>query len=412
MNREGRRALLRVLGASPVLAAFGLGPFPEARASDARVGGAAVPGTAADALDVFDLERVAEPQVPPAHWGYLQSGVDGDATLRANEAAFTRYELLPRRLVDVSHIDLSTEVFGTTFASPVLCCPIGSLRALHPEGDIAVARATKLKRALQIVSTQTSFPIEAVIAARGAPVWYQLYTTNRFEVTRKLLKRVESAGCPVVAVTVDTPAGRNTVTAMRLRREDTRNCGGCHSVDEHGNPQPSLASKPMFAGIDTRGLALTSPSLTWDFIKHLKDVTSMKVVLKGVEAEQDAALAVEHGADGIIVSNHGGRALESGRATLESLPEVIRGVAGRIPVMMDGGVRHGTDAFKALALGACAVGIGRPYAWGLAAYGQAGVERALDILNRELRLAMAGCGTRSIGEISTRCIIDRRERWP
>jgi 4-hydroxymandelate oxidase len=407
MSGHERRALLRLLGASPVLAAFGLGALAVARA-DEHTPGMAPPGTAADALDVFDLEAVAQRLVPPAHWGYLQSGVDGDVTLHANETAFARYALRPRRLVDVSHLDLSTELFGTTFASPVFCCPIGSLRAFNPEGDLAVARATQAKGALQILSTQASFAVEDVIAARGAPIWYQLYTTNRFEVTRKLLKRVQSAGCPVVAVTVDVPAGRNTVTASRLRREDTRNCSGCHAVDDHGNPRPSLASKPMFAGIDTQGLGLTSSSLTWDFIKQVKDATTMKVLLKGIEAEEDAALAVEHGADGIIVSNHGGRALESGRATLESLPEVVRGVAGRIPVLMDGGVRRGTDVYKALALGAHAVGIGRPYAWGLAAFGQQGVERVLDILNRDLRLAMAGCGARSIREISARSIIERR----
>ncbi len=416
MSRQQRRLLLRLLGASSFLAAAGLGFFPRARGEGHEPGtavpGTAVPGaipaTAADALDVFDLEAAAQRLVPPAHWGYLQTGVDGDLTLHANEAAFGRYELHPRRMVDVSHIDFSVELFGTSFASPVFCCPIGSLRAFHPDGDLAVARATKSHGALQIVSTQASFSIEDVIAARGAPVWYQLYTTNRLEVTKKLLKRVEAAGCPVVAVTVDTPAGRNTITATRLRRQDTRPCGACHTVDAHGNPRLNLAAEPMFAGIDTRGLGLTSPSLTWDFIKSLKDSTTMKIVLKGIEAEEDAALAVEHGADGIIVSNHGGRALESGRATLESLPDVIRGAAGRIPVLMDGGVRHGTDVYKALALGAHAVGIGRPYAWGLGAFGQAGVERVLDILNRELQLAMAGCGARSIREISARSLVDRR----
>ncbi len=408
MSRYARRTLLKLLGSSPLLAAFGPAAFLDARAQTEHAPGAALPGSAADALDVFDLEAAAQRVVPPAHWGYLQSGVDGDVTLHANEAAFARYELRPRRFVDVSHLDLSAEVFGTTFASPIFCCPIGGLRALHPEGDIGVARATRAKKALQITSTQTSFAIEDIIAARGAPVWYQLYTTNRFEATRKILKRVAAAGCPVVAVTVDLPAGRNTVTAARLRREDTRNCSLCHTVDAHGNPRLNLATEPMFAGIDTRGLGLTSPSLTWDFIKRLKDVTSMKVVIKGLETQDDAALAVEHGADGIIVSNHGGRALESGRATLESLPEVLRGAAGRIPVLMDGGVRRGTDVFKALALGARAVGIGRPYAWGLAAFGQAGVERVLDMLNRELRLAMAGCGARSLREISSRSIVDRR----
>jgi len=403
MTVYARRALLKFLATSPALAS--LAPFTTALADDRTL------ASAADALDVFDLESAAQRVVPPAHWGYLQSGVDGEATLRANQAAFSRYQLRPRRFVDVSRIDLSTEVLGTKLASPILLCPIGGLRSLHPEGDLALARAAKTKSALQIMSTQASFSVEDITAARGAPVWFQLYTTNQFEVTKKLVKRAESAGCPVVAVTVDLPAGRNMVTATRLRREDTRICSGCHTVDERGNPRPDLASRPMFAGVDTQGLGVTSPSLTWDFIRRLKDSTPMKVVIKGIEAREDAALAVKHGADGIIVSNHGGRATESGRGTLESLPEVVQGAAGRVPVLVDGGVRRGTDVYKALARGASAVGIGRPYAWGLAAFGQAGAERVLDILNTELRLAMVGCGARTVREISAGSLIDRGPAW-
>jgi isopentenyl diphosphate isomerase/L-lactate dehydrogenase-like FMN-dependent dehydrogenase len=398
MGLYQRRALLKFLAASPVLA--GLSPLKEALADQRAL------ATAAEALDVFDLEAAAKRLLPPAHWGYLQSGADGETTLRANQSAFARYQLRPRRFVDVSRIDLSTEVLGTKVLSPIAYCPIGSLRAMHPEGDIALARAAKAKGALQMMSTQASFAVEDIVEARGEPVWFQLYTTNQTEAMKKLLKRAESAGCTVVAVTVDTPAGRNTVTSARLRREDTRNCSACHNVDDRGNPRPGLASKPMFAGLDTQGLGLTSPSLTWDFIKRLKDSTSMKVVLKGIEAGEDAALAVKHGADGIIVSNHGGRAMESGRGTIESLPEVVKGAAGRIPVLLDGGVRRGTDVYKALALGASAVGIGRPYAWGLAAFGQAGAERVMDILNMELRLAMVGCGARTIREISAASLVD------
>jgi 4-hydroxymandelate oxidase len=397
-----RRALLSFLAASPLCAA--LAPWARALADER------LPAAAADALDVFELEAVAQRLVPPAHWGYLQSGVDGDVTLRANRDAYGRYQLRPRRLVDVSHVDLSIEVFGIKAASPIGCWPIGSLRALNPEGDIAVARATRKKNSLHIMSTQASYPVEEINDVRGTPVWYQLYTTNQFEVTKKLVRRAEAAGCPVVAVTVDTPAGRNTETAARLRREDTRTCGDCHAVDDHGNPRALISMKPMFAGIDTAGLGLTQASLTWDFVKQLKDVTKMKVVLKGIESAEDAALAVQNGADGIIVSNHGGRSIESGRGTLESLPDVVRGVGGRIPVLVDGGVRRGTDALKALALGASAVGIGRPYAWGLAAFGQEGVERVLDILNVELRLAMVGCGARTIREITPAAIIDTGRR--
>lgn len=401
MKLHDRRALLKFLAASPLLARL---PPAHGSVDEQTL------ASASEALDVFDLEAAARKQVPPAHWGYLQSGVDGEVTLRANAAAFTRYQLKPRRLVDVSHVDLSTEVLGTRAASPVFFCPIGALRSFHPEGEVAVARAARAKNGIMVMSTQASLAVEEVAAARGAPIWFQLYTTDRFEVTKHLVKRAEAAGCAVVAVTVDLPAGRNTETAIRLRRADTRTCSACHMVDERGSPRTPLASRPMFGGLDTRGLAGTSPSLTWDFIKRLKDNTRMKVVLKGIEAAEDAELAVENGADGIIVSNHGGRATESGRGALESLPGVVQGAGGRVPVLMDSGVRRGTDVYKALALGASAVGIGRPYAWGLGAFGQAGVERVLDILNNELRLAMVGCGVRSVREITRGSIIDSAAR--
>lgn len=395
---DQRRALLRFLAASPLLAASG--------AASRLL--AAEPASAAQALDVFDLERVAAGLVPPAHWGYLQSGVDGDATLRANQAAWSRWQLVPRRFTDVSRVDLSTTLFGSRVASPVILSPIGSLRALHLEADRAVARAARERNHQQVVSTQMSDPIEDVAAERGAPLWFQLYTTNRPEAMRALVRRAERAGCTVVAVTVDLPAGRNTVTAARLRAQDTRQCGQCHVTDERGSPRFNLAAKAMFAGIDTAGLGLTDPALTWDFVRRLKDLTTMKVVIKGIESAADAARAVEAGADGVMVSNHGGRALETGRGTAESLPDVVQAVAGRIPVLVDGGVRRGTDVYKALALGASGVGIGRPYAWGLAAYGAAGVARALDILNLELRLAMVGCGARSVGEIGRASLVEAR----
>lgn len=390
-----RRGFLRWLAASPLLA----GSF-DAFAQDISL---AAPG---EALDVFEFEAMARRIVPPAHWGYLQSGVDGDVTVQANSRAFSRWQLRPRRMVDVSNVSLATEVLGTSMASPVMLCPLGSLRAMHPDGEAGAARAAKTKNQLQVLSTQASVSIEDATAARGAPLWFQLYTTNRFEAAVKMCQRAAATGTTVVAVTVDTPAGRNTATASRLRREDQRPCRACHTVNDRGNPAGGLATKPMFAGLDTQGLGLTSPSLQWDYVKRLKDVTKMKIVLKGIESGEDAALAVKAGADGIIVSNHGGRALESGRGTVESLGEVVKGAGGKIPVMLDGGVRRGTDVYKALALGAAAVGIGRPYVWGLASFGQAGVERVLDILNTELRLAMVGCGARNLKEISSRSIVD------
>ena len=398
-----RRAFLKFVAGSPLLAlvpglaqAFQQGDLEQA----------------ALALDVFDFEAAAQKVVPPAHWGYLMSGVDGELTLRANSEAYRRYQLKARRFVDVSRIDMSIELFGTRFNSPIFMSPIGSAGAFHPDGEVAAARAAQTKNQLIALSTQASKSVEDVVKARGGPVWFQLYTTSDFAIATKLVQRAEAAGCSAVAVTIDTPAGRNTVTSTRMARQDARNCGACHAdaTGNRNNPRggAGTATKPMFAGINMQGVGLTSPSLTWDFVARLKGVTKMKVLLKGIESGDDAAAAVTAGADGVIISTQGGRATEPGRGTIESVAEVAQAVGGRIPVLVDGGVRRGTDVFKALALGATAVGIGRPYIWGLATFGQQGVERVLDILNNELRLAMVGCGTRTVKEISLAAIIDTR----
>jgi len=401
-----RRAFLQFLAGSPLLAGF-----PSRLQALAQV----EIDKAADALDVFDFEVLAKKVLPPAHWGYMATGVDGEQTLKANRDGFSRYQLRTRRFVDVSRLEMSIDLFGARYTSPIVLCPVGSQKAFHADGEVAAARAAQAKGNVQILSTQTSYAVEDVVKARGGPIWYQLYTTDNFEITTKLVKRAEAAGCTVTAVTVDLPAGRNTPTMQRFQRTDTRACGNCHS-DATGNlANPRVgggtnASKPMFNGVNTQGLGLTSPSLTWDFIKRLKDVTKMKVVIKGLETREDAALAVEHGADGIVVSNHGGRATETGRGTIECVAEVVQAARGRIPVIVDGGFRRGTDIYKALALGATAVGVGRPYIWGLSAFGQQGVERVIEILNNELRLAMVGCGARSLKEITAASIIDTGRR--
>jgi isopentenyl diphosphate isomerase/L-lactate dehydrogenase-like FMN-dependent dehydrogenase len=398
-----RRAFLTFLAGSPLLAAF------PSLASALQQGGLE---QAAHALDVFDFEAAAQKLVPPAHWGYLMSGADGETTLRANRDGFDRYQLRTRRFVDVSRIDLSVTLFGQTYSSPIVLCPIGSAGAFHPDGEKAAAAAARTRNQLMMMSTQATFGVEDITKARGGAIWYQLYTTSSFDVTKKLVARAEAAGCPAVAVTIDTPNGRNTVTATRLARTDARQCSACHSdaTGDRINPRRggNLGTKPMFSGLDVQGVGLTHPSLTWDFVKRLKDITRMKVLLKGLESGDDAALAVKHGADGIIISNHGGRATETGRGTIECVAEVAAAVKGRVPILVDGGFRRGTDVFKALALGASAVGVGRPYVWGLAAFGQQGIERVLEILDNELRLAMIGCGTISVRDISGTSIIDKR----
>jgi len=378
-----RRRFLQYLAASPLL--------PHLRAQQA---GLTKPE---DGLSVMDFEDAAHRALPPAHYGYMASGVDDDLTLKVNHEAFQHYRLRVRRLVDGSKPDLRTELFGQMWESPIFICPCGSQRAFHPDGELATARAAKSKQTQMILSTQTSIPIEDVNKAYGKPVWFQLYTTSRWDATEKLVKRAEDSGSPVLVFTIDQQAGRNTETQARIRPQDTRNCTGCH---EGGGPSTfSQKGKPMYAGIDSNGLALVDPALTWTSVDRLKKFTRMKVVLKGIVTREDAILARQHGADGIIVSNHGGRAEESGLATIDCLAEVVDG-AGPLPVMLDGGVRRGTDVYKALALGARAVGIGRPYLWGLSAFGQPGVERILDILHAELQLTMRQCGTPAIKQIT------------
>jgi 4-hydroxymandelate oxidase len=402
---ESRREFLRFLAGSPLVALPGFVPgilaelcaAERVRASGAPQEDAFVLKSADQALDVMEFEAAAKKALPPAHFGYLATGVDDDGTLHANRAAYARYEIRMRRLAGAGKIDTSVHLLDTTWRTPTVICPVGSQRAFHPEGEIAVAKAARAKEHLQILSTVTNSRVEDVIAARGAPVWYQLYATDVWEVAQGLVKRAEGAGCPVVVVTVDLPSNSNRETMFRSRRVDTRQCSGCHEPGLVGQ----LHHAPMFSGLDVSKVTrIDAGELSWDFVKRLKDATKMKVFLKGIVTREDAEVAVLNGVDGVIVSNHGGRAEESLRSTLESLPEVVTGCGGKIPVLVDGGIRRGTDIFKALALGATAVGIGRPYAWGLAAFGQPGVEAVLEILSRELITVMKQAGTPSISQIT------------
>ena len=379
---QNRRRFLQFLAASP-LASRAWTQETEQKLATAR-----------EALKVMDFAELARHKLPPAHWGYLASGVDDDATLRANIGAFQHIQLRSRRLVDVSKTDMRTELFGVTWDSPIFICPVGSQKAFHPEGEIAVARAAQSKKALQILSTVTSSPVEDVAKALGRPPWYQLYMPLRWADTEKLVKRVEAAGCPVLVWTVDLLGGRNTETATRFARMDNRDCSLCHSAGVG-----AMRNRVMFAGLDNN-IGINPPEATWEYVDRLKKLTKMKLVLKGIETHEDAKLCREHGVDGIVVSNHGGRANEDLRPTVDSLPEVVEAAGGQIPVMVDGGFRRGTDIYKALALGARAVGIGRPYIYGLAAFGQQGVERVLDILHAELQLTMRQCGTPAIVQIT------------
>ena len=399
---EVRRQLLRFLAASPLAA--GLAPW--LCAADSADG----PRARSEVLGVMDLEPLARGKIPPAHFAYLATGVDDDATLRANHEGFARIAIRVRRLVDVSRIDTSVTLFGTSWPTPVVLAPVGSQAAFHPHGETATAKAARAKRSLQILSTVSSTAVEDVNAARGEPVWYQLYPTEQWSVTQGLVARARAAGCPVLVLTVDLQGGSNRETLTRGSRLDDRNCLACHDADPLANIT-SVTRKPMFRGLDVSRVQDLGPmEMTWEYLERLRGIWPGRLVVKGIVTREDAELAVGHGVDGLVVSNHGGRAEESGRASIDSLPEVVEGVKGRVPVLVDGGIRRGTDIFKALALGATAVAIGRPYIWGLGAFGQEGVETVLEILHRELVTAMRHAGTPRIANVTRSYLADAPRR--
>jgi 4-hydroxymandelate oxidase len=421
-----RRKFLQMLSASPLLASRALlggsfGNFLRAgQVTDKKFLGWLDSFSQGDesisspdqAINVMDFEPVARKALPPAHFGYLATGVDDDRTVQANREGYSHIQIRARRLVDVENIDMSASLFGTKWKTPIVLSPVSSQKAFHPEGEVAVARAAGAKGQLMILSTAATSSIEDVSRAAGAAAWQQLYPTDVWEVGRAIVKRAEKAGAPAIVLTVDLQEGSNRETLFRSQIADKRQCSTCHPSAytgyARGRPRGGsggfaeyAARKPMFDGLDLSKVTATHPAnLNWDYVKRLRDTVTVKLLLKGIVTREDAQIAVEHGVDGLIVSNHGGRAEETLRPTIESLPEVIAGAGGKIPVIVDGGIRRGTDIFKALALGASAVGIGRPPMWGLAAFGQPGVEAVLEILRRELKTIMRQAGTTSLAGIT------------
>ena len=394
-----RREFLKFLAASPYVAAFGgvaafLNERPLAQRGSGDGAIVDVIASPGDALNVLDFEEAARRKVLPGHWAYMASGVDNDVTLRANREGYSHVQLRPRRLRDATQVDMRVDLFGTTYNSPIFCCPTGGEKSFHADGEVAVARAAKARGTLQILSTAASTGIEDVNRALGRPAWYQLYAPRSWEANEHLLRRVEAAGSTVIALTVDNTTGRNSETYLRTRPKDLKQCNACHPEG------PGSGLRPMTADLTMPGGRGSNPAMDWAFVDRLRQAWKEKLIIKGIDTREDAKLCVEHGIDGILVSNHGGRSTETGRSTIEALPEVVAEVGGRIPVFVDGGVRRGTDVFKALALGAKAVGIGRPFLWGLGAFGQAGVDRVLEILQGELKLVMGNCGTRTVADIT------------
>ena len=399
MDNPARRQLLKFLAASPLLYCTAAGRLLAEESLDAIELPDYLIKSPADALDVFDFHAVAKHTLPPAHYGYLATGTDGNETLSANRRAFEQVYLRPMRMVDTSRISLETTLLGESLQSPIALAPVGSQGAFHPDAELATARAARAQGHLQLLSNVATTPIEDVIAARGEPVWFQFYPTNQWSTAQMMLERAERAGARVVVLTVDLNSGSNRVLLGQHERSDDRDCTVCHGT---GSVEDFLRMNPMYEGSRATYADFATPDMTWDYLERIRRASSMKIVVKGIVTREDAAGAVEAGADAVYVSNHGGRAEASGWGALESLPEVVEAVNGRVPVMIDSGFRRGTDIFKALALGADAVCIGRPYIWGLAAFGQAGVEKVLEMLRAELAMVMGQVGATSIADISGR----------
>ena len=390
---QSRRLLLGGLASAPALLGMprlGFGLASADPALDAAV-------NANQVLNVADFEALARAKLPPAHFGYIATGVDDDRTVSLNHEAYSHIEIRSRRFVDVSKLDTSRRILGDLWKHPFYFSAVSGMGAFHPEAETAVARAAASRDVQMMLSTGSSSPVEEVIAARGAPLWQQLYATDDWQVTEAIVRRAQKAGCTAIVLTVDTLAGRNNETLLRAMKRDDRDCTQCHVGGSHD----MVRKAPMFAGIDVSRVTEISPvNMSGNYLKRLRDLAAGKLLVKGIVTGEDATLVMHAGVDGIVVSNHGGRSEETLRSTVECLPEIVAAVGGRIPVFIDGGIRRGTDIFKALALGATAVGIGRPQVWGLAAFGQSGSEAISDILTRELHTIMRQAGTPDLASIN------------
>jgi 4-hydroxymandelate oxidase len=352
-------------------------------------------------VNLADFEQLAKRILPKDVFDHASGGADDEFTLAENIAAFRRLKLLPRMLRDVTCRDLSTTALGEHIGFPVIVAPVACLRRFHPEGELAAARAAANAGTICALSTGSCYGLEEVAQAAQGSRWFQLYVFRDKAITKQLVERAQAAGFKAICLTVDVP--------MSGRRErDLRN--------DYVYPKELLKRSLLGVGFDLQNLVLTDEqlpafaareltvALTWDYVEWLQSLTTLPLLLKGILSKEDALRAVSCGIQGIVVSNHGGRQLDGTPAAIEVLPGIVEAVAGRSEIFLDGGIRRGTDVLKALALGAKAVLVGRPYVWGLAAEGQRGVERVLQILRDELDVAMALAGCARIADIDSQLI--------
>jgi isopentenyl diphosphate isomerase/L-lactate dehydrogenase-like FMN-dependent dehydrogenase len=326
-------------------------------------------------INVFDYERIANARLDSSARDYYQGGSDDEVTLRANRTAFERIQLRPRVLVDVSTCDTRVTVLDTAISMPILIAPTAFHSLAHPAGECATAQAAGRSGILMAASSSSTRSLEDIAREASGPLWFQLYVHDR-KSAQELVRRATKAGFRALVVTVDSPRWGRKERSIR-----------------------SGFRAPQKANFSHAASAVDVVPLTWESLAWLRSLTSLPLVLKGVLTAEDAVLAVRHGVDGIIVSNHGGRQLDTALASIEALPEVVEAVNGSCEIYLDGGIRRGTDVLKALALGARAVLVGRPILWGLAANGADGVSHVLELLRTELELAMALSGRPSLESI-------------
>jgi 4-hydroxymandelate oxidase len=353
-------------------------------------------------VNLYEFEDLARAKLPDTTYGYYVSGANDEVTLRDNRAAYERLKLLPRVLRNISERSMATTLLGHTFPTPLFIAPMASQRLAHPDGELGMVRAAGRHGVGMILSTVSSTLLEDVAANRSAPVWFQLYVYKDRAISESLIRRAEAAGFSALVLTVDTPL-------LGRRERDVRSGYDLPPGYEPVNlpttdrPEP-VGNESSFAAFMRH--KFRSDDMTWEAIGWLKRTTAMPVFVKGIMRADDAETAVQAGVAGIIVSNHGGRQLDTVPATIDVLEEVVQAVRGRVPILIDGGIRRGTDVIKAVALGASGVLIGRPMIWALAYNGQAGVEHALQLMIDEIDLAMALCGCASLADM-TRDLVRR-----
>lgn len=339
-----------------------------------------------DVLNIHHLDQAASRRLSREAYHFIVGAADDGSTKAANRAAFEAVRIRPRRLVDVSKLDTSLELFDARLESPILLAPAGNQMLLHEEAELATARAAFKRKHVMIAGQMANFPIDE-IAATGVSNWFQIYPSASREFMLYLAEQARAAGSTALVLTVDGP-GRGNHEAARWF--------AVHRDKSQARPRARLGNFESFEGKKGVGDA----SFSWQDVDWLAERVGLPVVLKGIVTAEDARLCRRHNVAGVIVSNHGGRQEGNGRGTLEVLPEVAGVIKGRLPVLMDGGIRRGSDVFKALALGADAVCVGRPYLWGLGAFGQAGVEKSLRILQSEFENTMKFAGCAGLGDIT------------